>query len=256
MTGKKIVSHKELRVFIEEKLLEDQSPEEISKRITRHEKHLPTVSAKAIREFIASPYGRRIEARRNVVFKKKRKNRSIRKKIQGKRMISKRPKKINLRRGLGHSEMDFIVSGRSGKGILLVIVDRKTRKKFFERILPVSVVNVMKGLQRIKKRYPELQTLTTDNDILFLEHTRIEKVLKIKIYFCHPHSPWEKGSVENVNKKIRRYVPKSSDISKYSPSFFRKLEEKFNNHYMDILGSLTPNEMHMKEKKRQKKTPK
>ena len=128
MTGKKIVSNKELRSFIEGKLLDDQSPEEVSKRIKRHEKHLPKVSAKAIREYIASPYGRRIEVRREKVFKKKRRKHGIRKKIQGKRMISKRPKKINLRRGLGHGEMDFIVSGRSGKGILLVVVDRKTRK--------------------------------------------------------------------------------------------------------------------------------
>jgi IS30 family transposase len=164
-------------------------------------------------------------------------------------MIDKRPSKINRRWGLGHTEGDFIVSGRSGTGIVLELRDRKVRINFLEKIFPVSVKAVERALVRIKKRFPELQSITFDNDILLLEHKRLEKILKIRIYFCHPHSPWEKPSVENLNKKLRRYIAKSSDISKYSRSFIRKLEVKINNHFMDCLNSLTPNEAYERERK-------
>ena len=147
-------------------------------------------------------------------------------------------------------EGDFIVSGKSGKGIILGLRDRKIRKNLLERILPVSVRNVERALKRMKRRYPEIQTITFDNDILFLEHKRLEKVLGIKIYFCHVHAPYEKPSIENLNKDLRRYIPKSSDISKYSKRFVQKLEAKMNRRFMDVLGSLTPDEAYVKEKKK------
>lgn len=250
--GKKIVSSKELRSFIETNLMDDQSPEEISKRLKRIEKHLPYVSAFAIHRFIKSPYGRRIEAHRAKVFKKKRHKGGRKKRIEGKRNIRERPKKINKRWGLGHTEGDFIVSGKSGNGMVLGLRDRKVRKNFLEKILPVSVRAIERALIRIKKRFPELQTITFDNDILLLEHKRLEKKLNIKIYFCDVHSPWQKPSIENLNKKLRRYISKSSNISKYSRKYVKRLEEKMNRHFMDCLGSLTPDEAYQRELKRKK----
>ena len=251
--GKKIASHKELRAFIETHLMDDQSPEEISKRLKRIEKHLPYVSASATRRFVQSPYGRRIEAHRDKVFKRKRRKGGRKKQIAGKRMISERPKKINRRWGLGHTEGDFLVSGKSGKGMILGLRDRKIRKNFLERILPVSVRSIERALVRIKRRFPELQTITFDNDILFLEHKRLEKKLNIKVYFCHPHSPWQKPSIENLNKKLRRYIPKSSGISRYSRAYVNKLEVKMNGHFMDCLNSLTPEEAYQRELKQKKR---
>lgn len=243
--GKKIALNKELKKFVEEKLLDDQSPEEVSKRLKRREKHLPYVSASAIHRYIKSPYGRRIEARRVKIFKKKRRGGSTKKRIEGKRNIHGRPKKIDNRWGLGHTEGDFIVSGKSGRGMILGLRDRKVRMNFLERILPVSVRAVERALIRIKKRFPELQSITFDNDILFLEHKRLEKILSVNIYFCDSHAPWQKPGIENLNKKLRRYIPKSSDISKYSRVFVRKLEEKTNRHFMDCLDSLSPCEAYL-----------
>ena len=165
-------------------------------------------------------------------------------------MIDTRPQKIAKRWGLGHMEGDFIVSGKSGKGMVLGLRDRKVRKCLLERILPVSVRAVERALICMKKRYPEMQTITFDNDILFLEHKRLEKVLHVKIYFCHVHSPWEKPSIERLNKDLRLYIPKSSDISKYSKRFIQKLEAKMNRRFMDVLGSLTPDEAYDAEKQK------
>ncbi len=248
--GKKIALDLELRKFVEMHLLDDQSPEEISKRLKRVEKHLTYVSGSAIRRYIKSVYGRRIESHRAKVFKKRRRHRPTKPRIVDKRLIDTRPSKINKRWGLGHMEGDFIVSGTSGKGIILGLRDRKVRKNLLERILPVSVRNVERALRRMKKRYPEMQTITFDNDILFLEHKRLEHVLGIKIYFCHVHAPYEKPSIENLNKDLRRYIPKSSDISRYSKRFVQKLEAKMSRRFMDVLGSLTPDEAYEREKRK------
>lgn len=250
VVGKKIALDIELRTFVETHLLDDQSPEEIAKRLKRVEKHLAYVSASAIRRYIKSPYGRRIESHRAKVFKRKRRAPVSKKRLKDKRMIDKRPSKINQRWGLGHMEGDFIVSGRSGQGLVLALRDRKVRKNLLERILPVSVKNVERALLCMKKRYPEMQTITFDNDILFLEHQRLEKKLGVRIYFCHPHAPWEKPSIENLNKILRRYIPKSSDISKYSKARLKKLEAKLNRHFMDVLDSLTPDEAYAREKQK------
>ena len=150
-------------------------------------------------------------------------------------------------------EGDFIVSGKSGQGIVLGLRDRKIRKNLLERILPVSVYLVERALLRIKKRYPELQTITFDNDLLLLEHKRLERKLNVKIYFCDPYAPWQKPSIENLNKTLRRYIPKSSDISKYSRRYIKKLESKMNRKFMDCLNSLTPDEAYEKEKKQKQR---
>lgn len=242
--GRKIALDSNLKAFVEQHLLDDQSPEAIEGRL-RIEKTIASVSAFAIRRFIKSPYGRRIEAHRIKVFKKKWRRKTPKTILDGKQMIDKRPSKINKRWGLGHMEGDFIVSGKSGKGILLTLTDRKTRKSFVEKILPVSVRNVERALIRMKRRYPEMQSITFDNDLLFLEHKRLERRLVVMIYFCHPRSPWEKPSIEHLNKILRRYIPKSSDISKYSRRVIQKLEEKVNRRFMECLKFLSPNEAYV-----------
>ncbi|MBU6430990.1 IS30 family transposase [Patescibacteria group bacterium] len=248
--GKKIALDGALRTFVEDGLMDDQSPEAIEGRIKHVETNLERTSAFAIRRFIKSPYGRRIEAHRLKVFKKKCRSHPLKATMDGKRIISKRPKRINDRKGLGHMEGDFIVSGKSGKGIILTLTDRKVRKSLLERIPPVSVANVERALARMKRRYPRIQSITFDNDLLLLEHKRLEKKLSITIYFCHPRSPWEKPSIEHLNKILRRYIPKGSDISRYSRRFIRKLEEKVNRRFMECLGFLTPDEVYRRELKR------
>lgn len=251
--GKKIALDADLRSFVEENLMDDQSPDAISGRLRGIERALAYISPAAIKRYIRSVYGRKIEAHRAKIFKRRSRRRTPKAALDGKRMISKRPKRINERKGLGHMEGDFIVSGKSGKGILLVLVDRRIRKTLMERILPVSVKNVEHALLRMKKRFPEMKTITFDNDLLFLEHKRLEQKLGVKIYFCHPRSPWEKPSVENINKWIRRYVPKSSDISRYSKAFFANLEVKANRRFMEVLGYYTPEEKYIQALKRKKR---
>lgn len=223
----KVVSDDALRERVDELLLDDQSPEAAGGRITEQEKELPSVSGKSIRRYIKSSYGRNIEIHRNR-RKKRRHRRQKKTRLKDRRFIDERPISLQNRRRVGDAEGDFIVSGKIGKGILLVIVDRKFRLPFLEQILEPSLEEATNACLRIKERYPEWETMTTDNDLLFQHHKKLEKILGITIYFCHPRHPWEKGEIENINGIIRFDIPKSSDISKYSKEFVKKLETTFN----------------------------
>ena len=248
-----IVEHRELQRTIDEYLMDDQSPEHISRRILKYHKNLPHVSGVTIRAYIKSPYGRRIEAHRSKVYWKRRSKKKLRLRIKEKRMIDTRPLYINARKRVGDTEADFIDSGKDGDGLLLVCNERKTRAPFLEKIYPVSIPAVERALRRINERFPELLTITFDNDLLFIHHKRLERRFNVKIYFCHNHSPWEKGGVENRNKIIRKYIPKGSDISRYSRYYIQKLEEKLQRRIMKCLNYQTPQEILEKHRKRKKK---
>lgn len=242
--GMKIVEHPTLRKRVEELLLEGRSPESISGRITRKEKNLPPISGDSIERFLKSVHGRKIESARRTQKARKRwrKRRHKVTQLEDRKFIDVRPSIIDRRSRVGDAESDFIVSGRDGKGILLTVADRKLRVSFLEQILAVTIAEVERACLRIKKRYLEWITMTTDNDILWKHHKRLEKLLGVTIYFCHPYHSWEKGTIENTNGEVRAYIPKGGDISKYSKRDVQKIEEKLNARFMECLGFATPRE--------------
>lgn len=248
----KIVEHPALRTFVERELWRDQSPENIAGRIKTREHYLPHTSKESIYRYMSSVYGRRIEYHRTKKKARRRRHRIRTEKLNERTFIEKRPVSINQRMRIGNAEADFIVSGSDGTGILLTVVDRKIRVAFLELILEVTIEQVHQAFLRIKKRYPELQTFTTDNDILFRHHQELAHLLGVNIYFCHPYHSWEKGSIENVNGVIRRTIPKGSDLSRYSKRFVHTLEKKLNNRFMKCLGYRTPYEA-LHEARQQKK---
>ena len=252
--GMKIVDDRNLHTFVENALREGRSPESIAGRICKQEKQLQGISGDSIERFLKSVHGRKIEAARNKLkAKKQRRRRPNTKKLNDRKFIDTRPQIINRKQRVGDGEADFIVSGKNGKGYLLTVTDRKLRMSSIEKILPVTIANVHRAFKRIKKRYPELRTITTDNDLLWKRHKLLEKELDVKIYFCHPYHSWEKGTIENTNGVIRKDIPKGADLSRYSKHFIRVVEAKLNNRYMDCLDFRTPEEalaLHRKRKKR------
>lgn len=249
-----IAEHRMLREIVEAYLLDDQSPEHIAQRIRRYHRYLPYVSGVTIRAYIESPYGRRLEAHRTKVLKKRRGRRASKLRIKDRRSIDTRPAYINTRRRIGAAEGDFIVSGRGGAGLLFVVSDRKARMPFLEKIHPVSINAMERAFGRILRRFPEMKTITFDNDLLFMHHQRLEQRFGVKIYFCHRYAAWQKGGVENRNKIIRRYIPKGSDLSQYPRPYIRRLEEKLQRRIMKCLRYKTPAEIFAAYRKRKKKS--
>lgn len=235
--------------FIEKALLNWQSPEAIAGRLKNGlEPGLPYVSRPTIERYIASVHGRRLAYQLKVLKAgQKRKSRKKRPPItmnygDEKTLIDDRPAVIANRERVGDLEVDFIVSGKQGAGYCLTATDRKLRVGFIRLLLPVSVGNTLKVLQDIKRVFPEMTSITTDNDILFRYHKQLEQVLGVPFYFCHPYSSWEKGSIENYNGQARKYIKKGSDISQYSEQYVAVVEAKLNSRYMAVVGYRTPTE--------------
>lgn len=247
----KVVMDKDLRNFVTENILEDQSPEGISGRLKNIRKDLKYASIKAIYKFIWSPYGRKIEKHlySKAVHKKGGPKRGRSVSIDGRTMIDERPKKVLKREEFGHYEGDFIESGKDGHGSLLVLVERKTRYSFLEYLEDRTTENVNRVVKELLKDKP-IESLTIDNDLSFQKHQELSRLIMAEIFFCHPQSPQEKGTVENRNKAIRRYVKKRSDLSKIPKEVFTFVEEKLRNKYMKCLNYKTPKETFEQEIKK------
>ena len=248
--GRRVIAHKELRKFVEHHLLAGQSPGAISGRIKYQEKNLSYVSKDTIYRYLRSPYGIIIGMK---LKKKKRPKGGAKKRTLSDRVfIEDRPEIIEKRERVGDIEADFIVSCRSGYGILLTATDRKLRISFIEIIYNISIDEVHGAFQRIKERFPEMETMTLDNDILFRMHRTLASLLGLKIYFCHPYHSWEKGSIENANRFIRNYIPKGSNLSRYTKQEIALVERKCNDRFMECLNYKTPSEALNKYRQKQK----
>ena len=248
--GMKIVGDSELKKFIDSSLLDFQSPSAIAGRLKagleRNSKGglLPSTSRGAIEKYLGSVYGEHIRVEVDE-FKKQYRRRRSRKPSEGlseRTFIDERPPEITQRERIGDVEMDFIVSGRGGSGYLLTVTDRKSRKSFVRKLLPVTIEDLTKLLVEVKAEFPELKSITTDNDILLAQHNLLSETLEVPIYFCHPYSSWEKGSIENLNKFVRKFIRKGSDISSYKNALIERVELLANGRFMEVLGFRTPNE--------------
>lgn len=249
--GKKLADNQPLLAFVETELLKLQSPAVIAGRLRQNLDGLPYVSRDTIEEYIRSAHGRRLEYELKLI---KRRNRHRRKKrpsaesLPNRKNISERPPEITSRQRVGDVEADFIVSGKTGTGYLLTVVDRNTRVGFIRKILPVSIANMEQAFLDVKRAFPELKSITTDNDLLYRHHERLERLLGVPIYFCDPYSSWQKGTVENYNKVVRKYIRKGADISQYSEAYIQFVEDRLNSRFMDVLDYRTPQECMGKER--------
>jgi IS30 family transposase len=242
------VAHQKLQDFIDQALLAGQSPQAIAGRLRANlEPGLPYVSRDIIETYLRSAYGRRIEYQLKVLKagqKRKHRRRHPASAPPGdtKTFIDERPAVVTNRERVGDLEIDFIVSGKSGSGYVLTAADRKLRVGFIRKVLPVNVGNALQALLDIQQQFPELASITTDNDVLFRYHKRLEQALGIPFYFCHPYSSWEKGTIEHFNRQARKHIRKGSDISQYHEAYLALVEARLNSRYMAVLGYRTPTE--------------
>lgn len=241
-----MVDNRPLLKFVEAELLKLQSPAAIAGRLKTGVDGLPYVSRDTIEEYIRSSYGRQLEHQLKVLKanqrRRGRKKRPPLPSLGTRKGIDERPVVIKNRERVGDVEADFIVSGKAGSGYCLTAADRKIRVGFIRKILPVSIANMEQAFLDIQSTYPEIQSITTDNDLLYQHHERLEALLGIPIYFCDPYASWQKGTIENYNKHVRKYIPKSSDISQYDDKYIQFVEDRLNSRFMSVINYQTPQE--------------
>lgn len=233
-----------MQTFVEQELLNLQSPAAIAGRLATGLDGLPYVSRDTIEEYIRSAHGRQLEYELKLLKQnpKRRSRQPAAEQLTGRTFIDGRPAVITNRERVGDVEADFIVSGKTGKGYLLTVVDRKIRYGFVRMLLPVTIANMEQAFLDVKAHFPELLSVTTDNDLLFQHHQRLETLLGVPIYFCNPYASWQKGSIENLNKQVRKYIPKGVDISQYGKEHIQFVQARLNSRFMSVISYKTPAE--------------
>jgi len=147
--------------------------------------------------------------------------------------------------GVGHFEMDFIVS-KNSSFVFLVIVDRLTKFATVVKLPNRKRSTVHEALSRIF-RDVEVKSITTDNDIAFTCWRELETLLQTHIYFTHPYHSWEKGLVENTNRWIRCFVPKRRDIESVTEEELDAIHTFLNDRPREVIDFRFPREYYESE---------
>ena len=163
----------------------------------------------------------------------------------GLKRISERPDVVEKREDVGHWEMDTVKGKRGGSTqTLLVLTERKTRYEIIRKLPDSKQESVAKILDELERQTGSLfsyvfKSIAVDNGSEFLNDKLLEKSVRsgkrTDVYYCHPYSSWERGSNENLNKMIRRFIPKGENLKKYTKVHIKKIQEWINHYPRRIL---------------------
>jgi len=239
----KTVFTSRMRCFIDEKIKQEWTPEQITGRC--REKGIPMVSHERIYQYIWADKkqgGTLYEHLRhgNKKYRKRYASKGSRGQIKDRVSIDQRPAIVDERKRVGDWEMDLIV-GKDHKGAALVIVERKTGFLLISKTDGKRAESIKKQAINALAPYKQsVHTLTNDNGKEFALHKEIAARLETQIYFCHPYASWERGLNEYSNKLIRQYLPKNTDLRKVEHEQFALIANKLNHRPRKKLGFKTP----------------
>ena len=242
--------------YIESKLREQHSPEQIAERMKLDPGwHGPAVSHERIYRHIWQDKAQDGTLYRHLRIggtkqrRKRRNSRDMRGTIPNRVGIEKRPKIVERKIRIGDWEGDTVI-GKNHQGALVTLVDRKSKLTLIGKVdrytceaVEQTIISLMKLLPR--RNY----TLTVDNGKEFASHESVAERLQIKVYFADPYSAWQRGLNENTNGLIRQYVPKGSDVRSLTDYQVQHIMDRLNNRPRKALGFLTPNEVFYERKK-------
>jgi IS30 family transposase len=158
--------------------------------------------------------------------------------------IRERPGYIDERKRYGDWESDSVIFSNQ-KIILSVQSERKSKLIRMHKAANKSADETNIALIKTAESIPKylFQTITFDNGTENVKHVEIKKDYGIETYFCDPFASWQKGGVENANKLIRQYLPRSTDLGQLTDRDIYEIQEKLNNRPRKILNYLSPNEV-------------
>ena len=249
----KLAVNGQLRGWVQGKLEQDWSPEQVSRRLAAEfpDDREMRVSHETIYQAL---YVQGRGALRRELARHLRTGRALRKlrrtegerrgRIPGMVNISERPPEAGDRAVPGHWEGDMI-AGKGGKSQIGTLVERSTR---FTMLVPLpggkSADAFADALTPVIAALPDAlrRSLTWDQGKEMQQHTRIAVAADCEIFFCDPHSPWQRPSNENTNGLLRQYFPKGTDLSAHSPQHLQQVADRLNGRPRKVLGWKTPAE--------------
>ena len=249
----KLAGNEELRGWVQGKLRKRWWPEQVSRRLAAEFPRRPEMQVPH-ETIYQSIYVQGRGALRRELAKSLRTGRALRKprrkegerrgRIAGMVNISERPAEAADRAVPGHWEGDLL-AGAYGKSAIGTLVERTTR---FTMLVPLpgghDATAVAGALTPVVAGLPDAvrRSLTWDQGWEMRAHEQIAVAADCEIYFCDPHSPWQRGSNENTNGLLRQYFPKSTSLAGHSPAHLAAVADELNGRPRKTLGWKTPAE--------------
>lgn len=244
----KINLNTELKLFIISELKSDNiyiSPTTISKEWNK--KNNVKISHMSIYKWLETGDWNKYKKYLAHSFKGYKTKKSIKKsKIKDRISIEERTIENENRIEIWHFEADLIISKKDYKSALLTLVDRKTRLPRIFKLKDKSSKNIMDFILSVKNEI-WIKSVTFDNGMEFAKHYLLNEKW-INTYFSDPYSPWQKGSIENLNKLIRRSFPKGTNFDLVSEEEIKSVCNNLANTPRKLLGFLSPNQVHFSQK--------
>lgn len=245
----KLQSDKALYHYVYDRLTQGWSPEQIAGRMKREKKTNP-ICHETIYRYIYQQANNLIQY---LPFqKRKRKRYPAKKKMLCRfgniRLIDKRPASIEKRDIFGHWEGDLIEFNGTKSKTVTTLVERKSRLVSLLKNTNKQSGAIMAKIanQFTSQPYLRCRTITFDQGNEFADYEHLEQQVSCHVYYCQTHSPWQKGSNENMNRRLRRYLPRHTQIEKVSQEYLDQLAERMNNLPRKCLAFNTPKELFLK----------
>jgi IS30 family transposase len=251
--GSKLLRKPELQARVLELLKRDLSPEAVAAHLAR-EQGKRVISHETIYRFIYTQIARtkdyawrrylpRGKAKRGY---RGRKGGSSALHIFGRVPIAERPAHFSNRANAGHWEADSMQF--ADYKTILALQERSSRLIWLHREPTKKAAGVAKAIQSLLAPLPKKlrQSITFDNGTEFAEHHVLRMTLGIKTYFCDPYKPWQKGGVENAIGRLRRRLPRKTDLATVSAKQLQQLAALYNHTPRKCLGWQTPAEVFSK----------
>jgi transposase, IS30 family len=244
----KLARQPDLRDLVKERLAMGHSPEQIAGRLTLEHGHT-VISHESIYRFIyhrsaQKDYWHRFLPRHKLLRGRRgRRGGSPASFIKQRRPIGERPVDVEGRGTPGHWEADFMLFAKYGQG-LLIAHERQTRYTILDNPPDRKAERTAKRLAKLLKSMPPQlrKTLTIDNGTEFALHYRLTEELALQTYFCDPHAPWQKGGVENAIGRLRRRLPRKTNLADLSSRQIASIVAAYNNTPRKCLDFKTPAE--------------
>jgi transposase, IS30 family len=249
---RKLDTNDRLLAYVQEHLEKRWSPEQIAKSLAfRYSDDMTMrVSHETIYAYLyVHPRGclkrqmvqqlRRKHKHRRIMNKGRQKSSPIQDYIS----IDERPEEAKNREIAGHWEGDLMM-GKMNKSAIGTLVERKTRLTILARLQKKDSPTVCKAFAEKLNHLPKRlkKSLTYDQGTEMADHKKFSQTTRIKVYFAHPHSPWERGTSENTNGLVRDFFPSGTDFSKVSDQQLQSVQDLLNDRPRKILNWHTPHE--------------